>query len=308
MYTFSQYVNKRFGKRVYKICVDAGFTCPNRDGSKGEGGCSYCNNDAFSGMRRSDLQDNKTLPSIESQIISGKAKLIKRYRAEAFLLYFQPYSNTYAPLDTLKKMYDYVYYDSDIVGISVGTRPDCITTDKVHLLELYTKDKEVWIEYGLESSHDRTLQLINRGHTCQDFLNAIEMTSGHEIKICVHIIFGLPGENHSDMLTTVKRIAALPVHAIKFHPLHIVKGTKLYDQWRMQETNKGHESVAVLKIMELDEYVHLVCDALALLPPSMIIQRLTGEAASDLLIAPEWIRRKNEVINMIHAELKKRNK
>ena len=121
MYTFSQYVKERFGKRVYKICVDAGFTCPNRDGSKGKGGCSYCNNDAFSGIRRSDLQDNKTLPSIESQIISGKAKLIKRYRAEAFLLYFQPYSNTYAPLDTLKKMYDYVYYDSDIVGISVGT-------------------------------------------------------------------------------------------------------------------------------------------------------------------------------------------
>lgn len=299
MYTLNQYFKDRFGKRVYKICVDAGFTCPNRDGTKGVGGCSYCNNDAFSGIRRSQTPDQSFL-SIESQIKTGKYKLIKKYRAEAFFLYFQPFSNTYASPDALKKVYDFVYYDKDIIGLSVGTRPDCITNEILDLLESYSNDKEVWIEYGLESSHDETLQLINRGHSYQDFVHAIEMTSKRRIKICVHLIFGLPGEEYSDMSTTVKKIAGLPVHAVKFHPLHIVKGTMLYERWLAHEPG--------IKLMERDEYVRIICDAIALLPASMIIQRLTGEAASDLLVAPDWIRNKNDVMNQIHAELIKRNR
>ena len=297
MYTLKQYFNNRFGKRVYKICVDAGFTCPNRDGTKGVGGCSYCNNDAFSGIRKLQTSDQSLL-SIESQIEKGKSQLMKRYRAEAFLLYFQPFSNTYASPDALKKVYDYVYYDKDIVGLSVGTRPDCISEKILDLLESYSKDKEVWIEYGLESSHERTLQLINRGHSYDDFIRAVDMTAKRPIKMCVHLIFGLPGEEYSDMIATMKKIAVLPVHAVKFHPLYIVRGTILYERW------KAHEQG--IRLMELNEYVQIICDAVELLPATMIIQRLTGEAASDLLVAPEWIRQKNEVLNLIHAELKKR--
>ncbi|OGF64512.1 MAG: TIGR01212 family radical SAM protein, partial [Candidatus Fischerbacteria bacterium RBG_13_37_8] len=249
-YSFNTYLKERFNKKVYKICVDAGFTCPNRDGTKGINGCIYCNNDAFTIVRRDCIKEDRLssepagsvndrtnipLPSLEQQIEQGKKKLAAHYKAEAFILYFQPYSNTYASLQKLKEAYDYVYYDNDIVGLSIGTRPDCVNEEILTFIEAYAKDKEVWIEYGLESSHNKTMQVINRGHTWEDFLEAVQMTSNRPIKICVHIIFGLPGESRADMLETVRRISRLPIHAVKFHPLHIVKGSVLYERGKLED-------------------------------------------------------------------------
>lgn len=326
-YTFNQYLKKRFGKRVYKICIDAGFTCPNRNGSKGTEGCIYCNNNAFTTIKRTP--PSYCLPPIEKQINEGKAKLSVRYKAEAFLLYFQPYSNTYAPLNQLRKLYDYVYSDKDIVGISIGTRPDCVNEEIINLISTYSKDKEAWIEYGLESTHDTTLQIINRQHSVQDFINAIDLTKKHNIKICVHLIFGLPYETYKDMLETVKFISKLPIHAVKFHPLHIVKGSLLYEKGWL-ENNKWvakipkiiyknisaitlpkniiqneNELIIQVKLLSMQEYANIVSDALLLLPSNVIIQRLTGEANPELLIAPDWINKKHMTLKLINQKLKK---
>lgn len=325
-YTFNQYLKERFGKKIYKICIDAGFTCPNRDGSKGVEGCIYCNNNAFTIIKRTPSSYSQ--PPIEKQIKEGKAKLLARYKAEAFLLYFQPYSNTYASLDKLRKLYDYVYFDKDIVGISIGTRPDCVNEEIIKLIATYAEYKEVWIEYGLESAHNTTLQIINRKHTVEDLINAIELTKKYDIKICLHIIFGLPYETYQDMLETVKFISKLPIEAVKFHPLHIVKGSLLYergwleyDKWiakipkiiykNISEIilpkniiHNENEFIIEVKLLSLEEYVNIVSDALQLLPHNIIIQRLTGEVLSELLIAPDWINKKHLTLKLINQKLK----
>ncbi len=305
--TINEYFRNKYKKRVYKICIDAGFTCPNRDGTKGIGGCTYCNNEAFSGTSLKNnfkirsfslphININENIPFIEEQIIKGKERLKRRYKAEAFILYFQSYTNTYASMEKLKKLYDYVYFDEDIIGLSIGTRPDCINEEILTLLKSYTIDKEVWIEYGLESSHNKTLELINRGHSYEDFLSAVELTNFYGIPICVHIIFGLPGESYSDMIETVKRISSLPIWGIKIHPLHIVKGTYLA---QMYMDKKDYPRMLLIEEDGMMLYVNLVKEALTILPSSIIIHRLTGEASPDLLIAPQWINEKAKILRLI---------
>jgi radical SAM protein (TIGR01212 family) len=332
-YSFSQYLKNKYNKKVYKICIDAGFTCPNRNGLKATKGCIYCNNDAFTQIKRKTYPSqiiNNYLPSIEEQIKKSKEKLISRFKAEAFILYFQPYSNTYAPLNELRKLYDYVYSDNDIIGLSIGTRPDCVNEEIITLISEYNKDKEVWIEYGLETANDKTLELINRKHTFSNFLNAINLTSKYKINICVHIIFGLPYETQQDMLTTVKHISKLPIHAVKFHPLHIVKGSLLGDygflvsnKWIAeipisfykniphsfyQLINDETETIKIeVDLLSMDQYVDIVCKSLDILPKNIIIQRLTGEATPDLLLAPDWINNKYLTLQKINEELKKRS-
>ena len=224
-YKFSEYLKERFGCRVHKITVDAGFNCPNIDGTFSKDGCIFCNNYAFSPALRKKA-------SVEDQIQRGIEHGKTRYKAEKFIVYFQPYSNTYAPVETLKERYDAVRQFPEIAGISIGTRPDCIDAEKISLIETYAQNYEVWIEYGLQSIHDKTLKLINRNHDYKDFFRAIDMTKNRVIKICAHVIIGLPGETREEILETAKEFSRLNLNGIKIHPLHVVKGTALEKMFR----------------------------------------------------------------------------
>jgi len=290
-YRFSSYLKERFGCYVYKIGVDAGFSCPNRDGTLSGEGCIFCDNRAFSFNTR--FPDR----SIEAQIREGMEFGRKRYGAKKFMVYFQAYTNTYAPADSLKKRYDIVKNFKNIVGIAIGTRPDCVNEEILALIESYSADYEVWVEYGLQSIHAKTLQVINRNHTYQDFLHAIELTRGRNIKICVHVIIGLPGEGEKEVLQTAREVGRLGLQGIKIHPLHVVKGTRLEDMYKKGE----------YKPLTREEYVDLTVKFLEYLPPGLVIQRISADCPAELLVAPEWIAKKKEVLNKIEERLKEKN-
>ena len=288
-FRFSEYLRKKFGCNVYKITVDAGFGCPNIDGTLSDKGCIYCNNYAFSPSLR--LKDISLHEQIERGIEYGK----KRYKAEKFIVYFQPYTNTYAPVSVLKKKYDIVKDFPEVVGIAIGTRPDCIDEEKLQLIETYTENYEVWIEYGLQSIHDKTLQIINRNHTYADFLKAIEMTKGRNIKICAHVIIGLPGEGKKEIIETGKECGKLKLDGIKIHPLHVVKKTVLE---KMVYEGK-------YRFLKMEEYVELVISFLEHLWPNTVIQRLTANCPEELLVGPEWINEKQKLLRMIDEKMEK---
>ncbi|MFC1621732.1 TIGR01212 family radical SAM protein [Candidatus Omnitrophota bacterium] len=283
-YKFSTYFkNKGFKHRVRKITVDAGFSCPNRDGKISDNGCIYCNNEGFSPNTR------KSFASIEEQITQG----IKRADAKKFIVYFQAYTNTYAPLDKLKRIYDITKKFEDVIGISIATRPDCVNKDVIDLIASYTKDYEVWIEYGLQSIHKKTLELINRGHLYEDFLKAVDLTrKKKDIKICAHAIIGLPLEDEGMIMETARSIASLKLDGIKIHPLHIIKGTKL---------EKFYKTGSV-KVLELEEYVDLAVKFLEYLWPGTVIQRISADCPRDLLVAPLWISEKSKVLRGIEQK------
>ena len=282
-YDLNSYLRNIFGCRVQKISLDAGLTCPNRDGRISTGGCIYCNS------RGSGTGASSQGLSITEQIMRGKEFLKKRYKAQKFIAYFQSFSNTYGPYEKLKGLYEEALAIDDIVGLSIGTRPDCVDESVLTLLESYAKDYLVWIEYGLQSIHDRTLAAINRGHDVECFKGAVDKTRGRGIKICAHVILGLPFEDRHDMLATAKAVAAMGIDGIKIHLLYVVKGT------RMEELYLEGK----YRCLEQEEYVNLVCDFLELLPPDMVIQRLTGDPHPHELVAPEWSLRKNETLSRI---------
>ena len=288
-YDLKSYWRNLFGCNVHKLSIDTGFTCPNRDGNIAMGGCIYCDG------RGSKLRQKGELPSIADQIASGK----KYYSAQAskYIAYFQTFTNTYAPMDKLKALYDEALAQKDVVGLSIGTRPDCIEPDVVALLKGYAKKYHIWVELGLQSVQDRTLQIINRGHNFQQFLDAVNALVGSSINICVHIIIGLPGERDEDMLTTAKTLADLPIHGIKIHSLLVLEGTALGEMYK-----KGD-----VKIITKEKYVSLVCDILEILPPRMVIQRLTADGYRDILLAPDWAGNKLDVLNAINRELEERD-
>ena len=288
-YDLKSYWRNLFGCNVHKLSIDAGFTCPNRDGNIAMGGCIYCDG------RGSKLRQKGELPSIADQIASGK----KYYSAQAskYIAYFQTFTNTYAPMDKLKALYDEALAQKDVVGLSIGTRPDCIEPDVVALLKGYAKKYHIWVELGLQSVQDRTLQIINRGHNFQQFLDAVNALVGSSINICVHITIGLPGERDEDMLTTAKTLADLPIHGIKIHSLLVLEGTALGEMYK-----KGD-----VKIITKEKYVSLVCDILEILPPRMVIQRLTADGYRDILLAPDWAGNKLDVLNAINRELEERD-
>ncbi|MCK4905382.1 TIGR01212 family radical SAM protein [bacterium] len=322
-YKFSEYLKERFGCRVYKVSIDAGFSCPNKDGKLSKDGCVYCDNKAFS------LNSRTPSKPIETQIENGIAFSRQRYGAKKFIVYFQAYTNTYLPqtdmptkglmaglpaqgfvtglpasalvagatLDILKERYDVVRKFKDVVGISIGTRPDCVNEEILDLINSYSKDYEVWLEYGLQSIHDKTLKLINRRHTYEDFFKAVDMTRKRNIKICAHIIIGLPNETKEEMMETAKALAKLKIDGVKIHPLHIVKGTKLEEIFK-----KGK-----YKPLELDEYVNIVTEFLQYLPPTTVIQRITADCPKEFLVAPEWILNKQLVLNMIDKRIEEKN-
>ncbi|HOL21703.1 MAG TPA: TIGR01212 family radical SAM protein [bacterium] len=287
-YKFSDYLKKRFGCRVHKITVDAGFSCPNIDGTLSGNGCIFCDNYSFSPPLR-----NKNIP-LEQQIEEGIRYGRERYRAEKFIVYFQPYSNTYAPVNTLKEKYDTVKNFPDVVGISIGTRPDCVDEEKISLIQSYTEKYEVWIEYGLQSIHNKTLKLINRNHTYEDFLKAVEMTAGKGIKICSHIVIGLPEETENEILETAKECGRLKLDGIKIHPLYIVKGTKLEEMFV-----KG-----LYKPLTLEEYIKITAKFIGHLWEETVIQRLTADCPPEMLVAPDWIKRKQSLINLLEKKMK----
>jgi hypothetical protein len=290
-YSLKTFFKEKFGCKVYKLQIDAGFTCPNRDGKIAKGGCIYCDG------RFSELRQKGPLPSVAKQIENGKEFYRHLRGAEKFIAYFQTATNTYAPYDKLKSLYDEALAQEGIIGLSVGTRPDCVTDETIGLLSGYAKDYHVWLEYGLQTIHDRTLKFINRGHDYETFKDAVRRTAGKNINICVHIIVGLPGESKEDMLETARTIAALPIDGIKIHFLLALKGTALGNLYEQGKVG----------IITKEEYIDTVCDILEILPPRIVIQRLTADGYKDIYLAPEWGRNKIKILNEIDKELKRRN-
>ncbi len=290
-YDLKSFWLNRFGCRVYKLPIDAGFTCPNRDGAASTGGCIYCDG------RGSRLRQAGALPSVSEQLRRGKEYYRTHRNAGKFIAYFQTFTNTYGPVEKLKRLYDEALAEDDVIGISVGTRPDCVADDVIGLFQDYARHTHVWLELGLQSIHDRTLRFINRGHSADAFLDAVKRASGKSIHICTHIIIGLPGETREDMLETARVIATLPVHGIKIHLLLALRGTRMGD---LYEQGK-------ISVPEKDDYVKRVCDILEILPPEMVIQRLTADGYRDIFLAPQWAVNKMEVLNVIDKELERRD-
>ena len=285
------YWMNRFGCRVQKLPLDAGFTCPNRDGRISVGGCIYCDG------RGSALRQAGPLPSVGEQVRRGIAFYRGRGKAVKFIAYFQTFTNTYAPVEKLKALYDEALAEADVVGLSIGTRPDCVPDETLDLIRSYAERYHVWLEFGLQSIHDRTLGAINRGHDAATFLDAVRRASGGPLLICVHIIVGLPGETRAEMLETARVLAGLPIHGIKIHSLLALEGTALGERRRRGE----------LDLMTREAYVETVCDILELLPPEMVIQRLTAEGYRDIFLGPAWAGNKLAVLGAIDRELERRD-
>lgn len=289
------YFRKTYGERLQKVVVDAGFTCPNRDGVAGTGGCTYCDNAAFHpGYSTAGVP-------ILRQIDEGIEFHRVRYRkAERYLAYFQPYSNTYAPLEHLRKVYGEALSHPLVAGIVIGTRPDCVDGDKLDYLASLAKDHIVIIEYGIESCHDRTLRRINRGHTFSDAVKAVEMTASRGLKQGAHFIFGLPGESRKDMLAYASVINGLPLHSVKFHQLQIVKGTAMEREYK--------EMPSDFLTFTLEEYLDFMADILELLRPDLYIERFAGEVPPRFVDSTPWgLLRNTELINLLEKRLEERN-
>jgi uncharacterized protein len=290
-YAFSRFLRARFGHKVYRVTIDAGFTCPNVDGTVAVGGCVYCDNRSFSPNRR--------LPrsAIEEQVARGISALRKRCGAERFIAYFQAATNTYAPVQKLRRLYDQALAHPDIVGLAIGTRPDCVPDSVLELIQEYARDRYVCLELGLQTVHNRSLDWMNRGHHMDAFYDAVLRCQSRNLDLCAHVILGLPGESHDDMMETARVLASLPVQAVKIHNLHVVKDTPLADQYARAE----------VRLMDRDEYVGTVCDFLECLRPEMVIHRLSGDAPPDYLVAPEWCLDKPALLLAIRAELARRD-
>ena len=282
-------LRERFGCRVQKISLDAGLTCPNRDGRVGFGGCIYCN-PLGSGTGASRSQ------SITDQLESGKAFLRRRYKAQKFIAYFQSFSNTYAPIGILRRLYEEALSVPDIVGLTIGTRPDCVEDPVLDLVTEMSQRTYVLMEYGLQSAHDRTLSVINRGHTVEAFRDAVIRTRARGLDICVHVILGLPGEDKTDMLDTARALAEMDIQAIKIHLLYVIRDTPLHRLY-----DRGDYAC-----LSREAYVDIVCDFLALLPPHVIIHRLTGDPHREEFVAPWWALEKQVNLQMIRETLQVR--
>jgi len=287
---FSAHLKQKFGVKVYKITLDAGFSCPNRDGTISTGGCIFCDDGGSFSKAHSNLL------SVEEQVKIGAQTLKERFKAEKFMSYFQAFSNTYKPVNELEKIYNSALNHPDIVGISIGTRPDCIDDEKLKLISSYKDDYYTWIEYGLQSIHNKTLQKINRGHDYECFLRAYEKTKQAGINVCVHVIFGL-WETHDEIMQTAKKLARLKVDGVKIHMLCALEGTKLAEMYEAGE----------IDFMSEDEYVRTVCDFLEYLPETTTIHRLAGNGYTKTLIAPRWLGKKLDCLNKIDREFINRN-
>lgn len=281
--SFGPFVKRRFGASVHKVNVDAGFTCPNRDGTLGVSGCIYCNNDSF---RPGSC---KPALSVREQVRNGISYLRKRYGADKFIVYFQPYTNTYAPIEELERLYSEALDEPSVVGLAIGTRPDCIDAEKIGLLESLASRHFVLVEYGIQSIYDKSLRFINRGHDYSAFLRALDMTRGRGIEIGAHIIVGFPTETREEMLLMADEVSSLPLGFLKIHQLQIVRDTPLAALF----------SDRPFPVFGYEEYLGFVVDFIERLSPGIVLQRLFATAPDDILIAPRWDRSRHEILRDI---------
>lgn len=290
VHTFGQWLLARHGQRVHKIALNAGFTCPNRDGSKGVGGCTFCNNASFS-------PNGRAAPPLEAQMESGRRGIARRTRAGKYLAYFQAYTNTYAEVAELKRLYDEALAYPGVIGLSVGTRPDCVPPEVLDLLASYRdQGQEVWLELGLQSAFDATLARVNRGHGLREYEQTTRAARRRGIPVCTHLILGLPGEDDRHYQRSLDIVLDIGTDGLKLHPLHVVKGTRLANEWRRGEYAP----------LAFDDYVRAAADLIERTPWSVVYHRLTGTAPANLLLAPDWCSRKWPVVNAIVAELARR--
>ncbi len=292
-YTYDYYLRKTFGGKCMKIPIDAGFTCPNIDGRCARGGCIYC-----SPRGSGDFAQNSLIPPSE-QFEIVKAQLSSKWKTDKYIPYFQAHTNTYAPTEKIKEKIEQVMQKNGVVGLNIATRADCLEDETVSYLCTLAERTVLTVELGLQSVHDDTARLINRGHTYKDFLDGYKKLreASSKINICIHIIFGLPGENREKMLETVKEIARLSPDQVKIHLLHVIRGTALAKMYLNGEYTP----------LSMDEYVDTVAEALTLLPPDTVIGRLTGDGMQSELLSPEWSKRKTAVINNIDKKMHERN-
>lgn len=290
VHTFGQWLHAKHGQRVHKIALDVGFTCPNRDGSKGTGGCTFCNNVSFSPGSR----QHKPL---DEQMASGRLGVGRCTGAEKYLAYFQAYTNTYADVAELRRLYDQALSHPGVIGLSIGTRPDCVPPAVFELLEGYRdRGHEVWLELGLQSSFDESLAKVNRGHGFTDYVATTREARRRGLPVCTHLILGMPGENDWHAQETLNRVLEVGTDGLKLHPLHVVKHTMLAHQWRRGEYSP----------MSMEDYVRLASDLIELTPEDVVYHRVTGTASRDVLLAPAWCSQKWAVLNGIENELKRR--
>ena len=288
--SYGSYLRRRFNCRVSKVNVDGGFTCPNRDGVKGTGGCIFCNNTSFSPKGTQD-----SVP-VRQQLEEGMAYHRTRLGSEKFIVYFQKHTNTYGPVEKMRDLYLSVLDHPDVLGISVGTRPDCLSDEIIELLENTARTRYVCLELGLQSMDDEILRRINRGHGLPAYHHAVERIAGRGIELCTHLIYGFPGETPEGFLRTADLITSLPVDSLKIHQLHAVAGTRLADMYRSGEfTPLAHA-----------EYVATVCDFLERIPARIAIQRLYGSAPVAIRVAPCWDMKNNRMWYSVVNELKRR--
>ncbi|UCF39110.1 MAG: TIGR01212 family radical SAM protein [Acidobacteriota bacterium] len=290
--SYNRWLKAKFGERVYKVSVDGGFTCPNRDGTVAWGGCTYCNNDSF---RPDEVAPEK---SLRQQIKDGTEYLTRRFEAYKFIVYWQAYSNTYKPVDELEPLYrSALEADSRIVGMAIGTRPDCIDREKLQMILDVAGDRYICMEYGLESVFEETLKRINRGHDLFCYLEAVEETKSLGIDVCSHIILGFPGESREQLLSYADTLNDLGVDFVKIHHLHIVKGTRMAKEYLKEP----------FPLFTAEEWTQLVCDFLERLDPRIRVQRLFGWSPEEHLVGPKWGLTKPQLLTMIHEELERRD-
>lgn len=287
---YGDFLRRYFDCKVQKIAIDAGFACPNRDGSKGVGGCIYCNNQSFNPAYC------QTKITVAEQIARGKEFFARKYPEMKYLAYFQAYTNTYAQLSTLKELYEEALRQSDVLGIIIATRPDCMPDELLAYLSELSKTHFVMVEYGVETSHDATLKLINRGHTWADVENAVTRTAETGVLCGAHLILGLPGEDMEHFIATAKRISALPLHTVKMHQLQVIRGTRLAKMWADGEV--------VLKDWSADEYIDVCIEVLKHLRSDLAVERFVSQSPADLLICPRWGLKNYEFTNRLNNKIK----
>ncbi len=288
--TFGQHMLQQQGERVHKIALDAGLTCPNRDGTNGTGGCSFCNNASFS-------PNGRKPPPLSEQIKQGKRAIAKRTRARLFLAYFQAYTNTFAEVGRLAALYEEALSETGMVGLSIGTRPDCVPRAVLDLLASYQeRGLVVWLELGLQSAFDETLIRVNRGHGIGEYEETVVAARKLGIPVCTHLIIGLPGETEHHYHSSLDTVLALGTDGIKLHPLHVVNNTVLAIEWRRGKYNP----------LEVDDYIRIAADLIERTPPHVVYHRVTGTASTDILLAPSWCSQKWNILNGIEHEMKRR--
>ena len=308
--TIGRYFKKKFGQKVYKIPISiSGFTCPNIDGTKAKGGCSFCENDSFS----PNLEEKKTkfklnpniehnpflenqLKQLEMQFIATKKRLENKFKAKKFIVYFQSFTNTYAPLSTLKALYEKALSFDDVIGLSIGTRTDCVTDDILDYLYEKSKQKEIWIEYGIQSFFQTTLDKINRADDVENMRYWIRRTKEKGLNVCGHLIYGLPDENQEMMLETFKQTIDLKVDSIKFHPLYVVKNTLLTNEFKKGRFNPISEEL----------YIDTVVQSIINLPQNVSVQRVTAGIDDDTLLSPLWCKNKHQQMKSIRVALEEK--